>query len=406
MKRDLLALIREVLGAAGARKPEQTAMLTLQTLAPGSNPFKATKRTPGFLALSTYSERISDTDWEEAVAAATRHLEKLAVRALRDYPADNGVLCAIDTHDAEYYASSDPETSRIRRSLHRQAIAFAATSQNKRALWAHRWLVAALTWTHKGQVVTLPIHVRLLRPGELSPSLHVKAVGQQLRRLQIQVRACLLDRYYQGFETRRICDEYGMDFRIRYTVSPRLRLNVIPEGRPACTLYDLVQQTIGHPEAKLGTHQLPGTRKRVLDFRRVVRVRFPSTQDQGYMAVSASVERDPQQAKWLLREEHCMAVVCRSKLEAQQILGDYRARWRIETFFRALANDMPSPAPKTIPMHCILFVSRLLHIGLASRNLLVARFQAQSGFIHGFRVAQWTICDEASALLADGEPAG
>jgi hypothetical protein len=238
--------------------------------------------------------------------------------------------------------------------------------------------------------------------------MHVEAVCQQLRRLQVPVRACLLDRYYLGSETRMVFDKYGMDFRIRYTVNKNTSVNVIPEGGRVCTLFHLLKETVGHPAAKLGTYRLPGNSKPVLDFRRVVRVRFPSTQDDAYVALCASVERDAKLLKWNLQEEHGMAVVCRSKLEAEQIFGDYHARWRIETFFRALCNDAPSPAPKTIPMHCILFVSRLLQVALAARNLFVARRQAQSGFIHGIRAEQWTICDEANALLSDrarpGEP--
>lgn len=141
--------------------------------------------------------------------------------------------------------------------------------------------------------------------------------------------------------------------------------------------------------------------KQVLEFQRVVQVRFPKGGDWAYMALAVGAERDPKskKPKWKLREDRAMAVVCRSKLEAKEILQEYGARWRIESFFRAMANDVPAPAPKTIPMHAIMFIARVLHVALACRNLLESRAKAQSGFVHGLRIGQWTVCDEAQALL-------
>ncbi len=384
---------------AGAKWPERAAAFLLYSLVEGKNPRRASIiRTKSKLWPSQFSKIVADMDWRRWHKAVNTSLRQKSREMLRAHPPERGYVANIgDGNQVPYYpekAHRPRKTSRrVRPHLSRRVVKARSSAKNKPP-WCNPWFVGVLVWRSRGVKYTCP-YLCELQFGAGSTSWHVKRMIQALRAAGIRPSVTLLDRAYQGVEVRRLLREAGWWYRVRFTAHPNLSNAVEVDGKKT-NLYKLLEATIQHPTSKHRTSLDYVTGKLVLDWMRVVRVRF---QKDGTLAWVVLVARSARcidaatgRPAWALEAQASCVVVCEDGGDPARLLREYLSRWEIETWFRLLDNAKPKHAPKTIPAHIVAVLGHLVH-------MVGALEVFRAGPVLGLRVSQWTIVEAAQVVL-------
>jgi hypothetical protein len=407
-QRGLMKTLETAFTCAGVKKGRHAAAFALYALEAGKNPHQASKyRSPWHLPPSVFSTWLGRMNWrafQESINLWHRHELR---RMLRLHPiGPGGSINVGDVHQSPYTPDKPHRHRKTKRrvspELTRKSECMPATAKNKTSPFCNPWFVCTLVWESEGQVWSCPYFYGLLTHGQHAPATHAKAMIAYLKAVGVTPSSSVLDRWYQGRPVRDVFLAAGWKYRIRYTAheSKSNVVTVVANGRRTTT-YDLLKETIGHADAKRRLYVDPMLGKPALDWTRSVRVRFVGDDVDTELVMVARTIRDAKgPPKWALEQRMSLVIVCNPGDNPRRVLADFRLRWTIEVWFRALVNAAPKHYAKTLPAHVVRFLGHATHIYLALVNQVEERVRQRR---HGIRGPRETLVDAALRVLG-GDP--